>query len=215
MKILILLLSWLFLLPGLFSQELKLKSNQSGLFSVGLRSTSSIFEHKTLGINGFGYGMQFRLQLADRLNTEWFGDYMRGNIDNLANRTDYHIGWSVMYYFTDKVAPPVKPYLVVGHCFDKTELVDNSNRNNRISKMSSAIQAGAGVHFNITERFDITFLAQYMFHLGPDVHAHIENDMVMLHKKKGAGIEGHLLLNLGINYKIVDLWHGGKNKKRD
>ncbi len=198
-----------------FSQELKLKSNQAGLLSVGLRSTSSVFEHKTLGINGFGYGMQFRLQLSDRLNTEWFGDYMRGSIDQLASRTDYHIGWSVMYYFTDKIAPPVKPYLIVGHCFDKTELVDNSNRNNQISKASSAIQAGAGVHFNLTERFDITLLAQYMFHLGPDVHAHIENDMVMLHKKKGTGIEGHLLLNLGINYKIVDLWHGGKNKKID
>ncbi len=197
-----------------YSQELNLKTSQGGLFSLGIRSTTSIFEHKDFGINGFGYGGQFRLQLSNRLNTEWFADFMRGNINQLANRTDYHVGWSVMYYFTDKIAPPVKPYIVAGHCFDKTKLVDNSDRSNQVTKNSSAIQAGAGVHFNITERFDITFTAQYMFHLGQDVHAHIENDMVMLHKKKGTGIEGHLLLNLGINYKIADLWHGGKKKKQ-
>lgn len=195
-----------------YAQELPIKTNQGGLFSISLRSTTSIFEHKDFGINGFGYGGQLRLQFANRLNTEWFADYMRGNIDNLASRTDYHVGWSVMYYFTDKVAPPVKPYIIAGHCFDKTELVDNSDRSNRISKNSSAIQAGGGVHFNITERMDITFVAQYMFHLGPDVHAHIENEQVMLHREKGTGIEGHLLLNLGINYKIADLWHGKKKK---
>lgn len=195
-----------------YAQELPIKTNQGGLFSIGLRSTTSIFEHKDFGINGFGYGGQLRLQFANRLNTEWFADYMRGNINNLASRTDYHIGWSVMYYFTDKVAPPVKPYIIAGHCFDKTELVDNSDRSNRISKNSSAIQAGGGVHFNITERMDITFVAQYMFHLGPDVHAYIENEQVMLHREKGTGIEGHLLLNLGINYKIEDLWHGKKKK---
>lgn len=196
-----------------YSQTLNLKKNQGGLFSLGLRSTMSVFEHKEFAVGGFGYGGQFRLQFSNRLNTEWFADYMRGNINQLANRTDYHVGWSVMYYFTDKIAPPVKPYILAGHCFDRTELVDNSDKNNRITKNSSAIQAGAGVHFNITERFDITFTAQYMFHLGKDVHAHIENDMVMLHNKKGTGIEGHLLLNLGINYKIADLWHGGKKKK--
>lgn len=196
-----------------FSQELKLKNTQGGLFSIGVRSTVSVFEHKNMGITGFGYGGQLRLQFADRLNTEWFADYKRGNINNLASRTDYHVGWSVMYYFTDKIAPPVKPYIIAGHCFDRTELTDNSDRTNKIVKNSSAIQAGAGVHFNLSPRIDITFVAQYMFHLGKDVHAHIENEQVMLHTKKGTGIEGHLLLNLGINYKIADLWHSLKKKK--
>jgi opacity protein-like surface antigen len=108
----------------------------------------------------------------------------------------------------------VKPYIIAGHCFDRTELRDNSDKTNKINKNSSAIQAGGGVHFNLTERFDITLTAQYMFHLGKDVHAHIENDKVNLHYKKGTGIEGHLLLNLGINYKISDLWYGGKKKKQ-
>lgn len=214
MKYLLSIVIIVFSFSDIISQELNIKKNQGGLFSVGVRSTTSIFEHKSLGINGFGFGGQFRLQLADRINTEWFADYMRGNISQLASRTDYHIGWSVMYYFTDKTAPPVKPYIIAGHCFDRTELTDNSDRTNSIVKNSSAIQAGAGVHFNLTERFDITFTAQYMFHLGKDVHAHIENEAVMLHSKKGTGIEGHLLLNFGINYKIADLWYGGKKKKQ-
>ena len=173
----------------------------------------NIFDHGNLGVNSFGYGGQFRLQLANRLSTEWFADYTRGNIEHLANRTDYHVGWSVMYYFTDKIAPPVKPYILAGHCFDRTKLEDNSDRSNSIVKNSSAIQAGAGVHFNLTERMDITFTANYMFHLGKDVHGHVEADDVHFHFEKGTGIEGHLLLNLSFNYKIVDLWKGGKKKK--
>lgn len=200
-------------LSGSFAQDIAIKRNQSGIFSLGVRSTTSIFDHDQFGIQGAGYGGQFRLQFANRLNTEWFLDYMRGNIDGMVSRTDYHIGWSVMYYFTDKVSPPVKPYIVAGHCFDRTELVDNTNRNNSIHRGSSAIQAGAGVHFNLSPRMDITLLSQYMFHLGKDAHAHIHDDEVHLELHKGTGIEGHLLITLGINYKIADLWYGGKKKQ--
>ena len=203
----------LFLIWGVNAQELNLKGNQGGLFSFGVRSSMNIFEHGNLGVNSFGFGGQFRLQLANRLSTEWFADYSRGNIDHLANRTDYHIGWSVMYYFTDKLAPPVKPFILAGHCFDRTELVDNSDRTNSITKNSSAIQAGAGVHFNLTERIDLTFTANYMFHLGKDVHGHVDEDEVRFHLEKGTGIEGHLLLNLSFNYKIADLWNRGKKNK--
>ena len=199
---------------AIFAQPLKLKNTQGGLFSLGVRSTTSLFSDKGAAFSGIGWGGQFRIQLAKRLNTEWFLDYMRSNIQHLANRTDYHIGWSVMYYFTDKVAPPVKPYIVAGHCFDRTQIIDNTNSSNRILKNSSAIQAGAGVHFNLSERLDITFLAQYMLHLGKDVHAHIENNQVVLERHQGTGIEGHMLLTLGMNYKIADLWSGNKKKKK-
>jgi opacity protein-like surface antigen len=193
------------------AQPLNIKKNQGGLFSLGVRSTSSFFGD----VNSFGFGGQMRLQFADRLNTEWFADFTRGNIQHRANRSDYHIGWSVMYYFTKKLAPAVKPYILAGHCFDRTVIVDNSNRSHQIVKNSSAIQAGAGVHFNLTERLDITLIAQYMFHLGKDVHAHIHDDGELdLSLTKGTGIEGHLLLNVGINYKIADLWYGGKKKEK-
>lgn len=213
MKRIITIFLILFFIGGINAQELKIKGRQGGLFSLGVRTSMSVFEHNNLGVNSFGFGGQFRLQLTNRLNTEWFADYARGNIDHLANRTDYHIGWSMMYYFTDKLAPPVKPYILVGHCFDRTELVDNSDRNNSILKNSSAIQAGAGVHFNLTDRMDITFTANYMFHLGKDVHGHIEDENVHFHFEKGTALEGHLLLNLSFNYKIVDLWARGKKNK--
>lgn len=209
------LIIFLLLIGGANAQELKLKNQQGGIFSLGVRSTTSIFEHSDFGIQGIGYGGQFRLQFSNRLNTEWFFDYMKGNVDQLVSRTDYHVGWSVMYYFTDKLNPPVKPYIVAGHCFDGTYLYDNTNRDNQISKKSSAIQAGAGVHFNLSPRMDITLTTQYMFHLGPDVHAHIEeNNEIHFEKHKGTGLEGHLLINIGLNYKIADLWYSGKRKNR-
>lgn len=195
------------------SQPLNIKGKQGGLFSLGTRTTTSFFNHNSIGASGLGIGGQFRIQLADRLNTEWFSDYMRSTVDGVANRTDYHIGWSVMYYFTDRTTPRIKPYILAGHCFDGTEIQDNRNPSNRISKLSSAIQAGAGVHFNLTERMDLTLITQYMFHLGADVHAELEDDgHLHLEKHKGTGIEGHLLVTLGINYKIIDLWYGNKKK---
>ena len=61
-------------------------------------------------------------------------------------------------------------------------------------------------HFNLTERMDLTFVSQYMIHLGEDIHAEVEHGVVHYEKHKGAGLEGHLLFHLGINYKIADLW---------
>lgn len=192
------------------AQPLTLKKDQSGIFSLGVRSTVSAFNGSEIGNNGFGYGGQFRIQFADRINSEWFLDYVTGPItfdDKVyGHRTDYHIGWSVAYYFTDKMAPPVKPYVVVGHCFDRTELRSNTEPVDFMKKGSSAIQAGAGVHFNLSERLDLTLVGQYMFHLGEDVHAELNDGALAFHREKGAGLEGHMLFNMSINYKIADLW---------
>lgn len=197
------------------SQELTIKNTQGGIFSLGVRTTTSVFEHQDFGISGSGYGGQFRIQLSNRLNTEWFFDYMKGNIQNKASRTDYHVGWSVMYYFTDKPNPVVKPYILAGHCFDRTELYDNSNRSNSIFKNSSAIQAGGGVHFNLSPRMDITLISQYMFHLGKDVHAHIHDDEpIEFERHNGTGMEGHLLVTVGLNYKIADIWNKGRKGRQ-
>ena len=188
------------------SQSLNIKKTQSGLFSLGVRSTVSTFNGGESANNGLGVGGQFRLQLADRINTEWYADYIQGNLGDYASRTDYHIGWSVMYYFTDKPNPLLKPYFVVGHCFDGTKLMDNTDRTNSVSKKSSAVQAGLGFHLNLSERMDLSFNTQYMIHLGGDVHAHYEDNHVHFEKVKGTGLEGHLLFHIGINYKIADLW---------
>ncbi len=192
------------------AQPLKIRKNQSGMFSLGVRTTLSTFNGGDFGNNGFGVGGQYRLQFADRINSDWFFDYITSDVDDFAKRTDYHIGVSIMSYFTKKPFPFFKPYLVAGYCFDWTDLVATNDASNRVTQRSSAVQAGAGFHLNLSERMDLSFVSQYMIHLGGDFHAHRHDDgSVGFEKHEGAGLEGHLLFHIGINYKIADLW--GRN----
>ncbi len=190
----------------LFSQELKLKNSRSGLLSLGVRSTISAFNGHEDESSGFGIGGQFRLQFADRVNSDWFFDYITSDISDVATRIDYHIGWSVLYYLTKDPATRLKPYLLAGHCFDYTLLQDNSNVSQRKERFSSAVQAGGGVHFNLTPRLDLSFATQYMLHLGNEIHAEVHNGNLEFHEGEGTSFEGHLLFQLSINYKIADLW---------
>jgi hypothetical protein len=180
-----------------------------GLFSLGLRNTVSAFSHGNPKDFGYGVGGQFRLQLADRINTEWYADILANNVYNKAYRYDYHIGWSVMYYllhpkgFTRKLTP----YVVAGHCFDYTRVRFNQTDKPPQFRWSSAVQAGLGCHYNITPRFDITFKTQYMLHLGNELHAHPNtNGEIIIEEHKNAGWEGHLLFTLSANYKLARLW---------
>jgi hypothetical protein len=193
---------------AVFGQQLNLRKGEGGLFSLGVRSTLSGF----IGSNvlssgtGFGLGGQFRIQPAKMVNTDWFFDYITENAGDLANRTDYHIGWSVLYYPILKPAAFARPYILAGHCFDYTKLEENANRTNYLERWSSAVQGGIGVHLNLSERLDLSLLGQYMIHLGTDIHEEYENGQVIFHEEKGGTLEGHLLFNASINYKIADLW---------
>lgn len=190
-----------------YSQPLKIKKNQSGIVGFGVRSTISTFNGGDFGNNGFGIGGQYRIQIADRINSEWFFDYITANVGDFASRKDYHIGVSIMSYFTKKPNPLIKPYIVAGYCFDYTELMANNDPSNRMDKLSAAVQAGAGFHLNLSERLDLSFVSQYMIHLGEDIHAHLHDDRTVgFEKEEGSGLEGHLLFHIGINYKIADLW---------
>lgn len=190
-----------------YSQPLTLKENQGGLFSLGTRTTFSAFNGHEDETAGLGVGGQFRLQFADQVNSDWFFDYMQSSIGDYASRTDYHIGWSVLFYFTKKPFPPVKPYILAGHCFDYTRIASNFNRSNFQERWSSAVQAGAGVHFRLSDRLDLSLVGQYMIHLGNELGAEMHDDGEFhIHEHKGASLEGHLLVNVGIHYKIADLW---------
>ncbi|MCR9173297.1 MAG: outer membrane beta-barrel protein [bacterium] len=186
--------------------SLKVKGNRGGILSLGMRSTLSTFNGHHNESNGFGVGGQFRLQFSDRVNSDWFFDYIQSDVGDFATRTDYHIGWSVLYYPLKNTQPLVQPYILAGHCFDRTFMVENGNRSNSITRWSSAAQAGLGVHFNITERFDISVVSQYMLHLGNEIGAHEHDGHVEFHEVSGSSMEGHLLFHVGLNYKIADLW---------
>lgn len=191
-----------------YAQSLNVRGGRGGIVSVGQRTTFSLFngeqEKAALGLGG-----QFRIQLSDRVNTEWFLDYLP-TTNSFTRRTDGHIGWSVMFYPLKNAFPKVQPYLVAGYCFDYTKHIDLSNRSNFVERWSSAVQAGAGVHFNLTERLDLTVLSQYMIHLGTDVHSHVINNQVSFEEHRGGALEGHLLTTISFNYKIADLWNSKK-----
>lgn len=188
------------------AQPFNIKNNQGGIVSVGMRTTVSTFNEGQFGNVGMGVGGQFRIQFADQVNSDWFFDYITGDEGDFAHRTDYHIGWSVIFYPSKRLDMKVRPYILAGHCFDYTKLVDNSNRNNYMERWSSAVQGGGGMHFNLSPRLDLSLVGQYMIHLGTDVHAEYEANAVTFRQEKGASLEGHLLFHVGINYKIADLW---------
>ncbi|MGZ3861788.1 MAG: hypothetical protein ACXVPN_00110 [Bacteroidia bacterium] len=186
-----------------------MKNSYSGVFSMGARSTISTFNDGKWQNAGTGAGGQFFIQATNRVNTAWFFDYITSGVGDYANRTDYHIGWSVMYYLVPsnaEKAPKIQPYILAGHCFDYSNFKDNTDNNNFAERWSSAAQAGIGTHFNLTNRFDLNVQGQYMIHLGNDIDAEKENGVVVFKQDPGVNLQGHILFTIGVNYKLADLW---------
>jgi outer membrane protein W len=185
-----------------------------GTIQVGMRTTLSMFNHDAS--MGYGVGGQFRVWLAKKVNTEWFADYLTTNLNGLGKRNDAHIGWSVMFYpFEGKLQSKFNPYIVAGHCFDYTKVtpfntVTNLNTDEFKERWSSATQAGLGVHWNITSKFNISMSTQYMIHLGNNIHTHTHEvngvRELTIVEERGASMEGHLLTTLSLNVRLGDLW---------
>lgn len=200
------------------AQEREHLDKESGYFQLGVRNTVSAFSDD--GAYGFGYGGQFRIRVLQRVNTDWFADYITTDIAGLARREDLHIGWSVLAYpfNCETTQGKITPYILAGHCFDYTKVSLNQS-NIYKDKYSSAVQAGVGAHYNVTDRMDISLTTQYMMHLGYDVHAHVvlNNDgqrEVEIEKEPIRGIEGHLLINVSMNVRLFDMWDQHRVRKK-
>ncbi|MDZ4665801.1 MAG: hypothetical protein SGJ15_13060 [Bacteroidota bacterium] len=193
----------LFFLCSLSSQTDETNTKNGGWFSLGARSTLSAFSDEGAGI---GTGGQFRIQLADQVNTEWFADYITINIDDKVRSDYYHIGWSVMFYPL-KNAKKIKPYILAGHCFDYNRVTLISSPSISVDRWGSAVQAGLATHFNITERFDLTLSSQYMVHLSTVLRTHIEPNNIAITEEQSTILHGHLLTTISLNYKIGKLWN--------
>ncbi|MDX1651406.1 MAG: hypothetical protein R3277_02865 [Brumimicrobium sp.] len=188
------------------AQELESAGSNSGWFSLGVRSTVNLFDHDGTGI---GSGGQFRIRLNDRLNTDWFADYITINSNDEIRSEYLHIGWSVLFY----PLPPksyaerrIQPYILAGHCFDynkKTLIADPSVQADR---WGSAVQSGLGFHFFLSERIDLSLTSQYMIHLTKAIDGHSHGNGIELHASEHSGLEGHLLTTVSLNYKICRLW---------
>jgi len=195
---------------------------KSGYLGFGVRNTFSVFNGGNFDYVGMGIGGHFRIPITQRINTEWYADYISNNIGNMGHRTDYHIGWSVMYYVISPFVSSVgeagslmrirmfTPFVEAGHCFDYGGIYKNGDTKPSAERWSSAVQAGAGTHYNISPRFDITLKAQYMMHLGNDIHGHVRNGVLEVEEHEHGGLEGHLLFTLSVNYKLIKLWEKKK-----
>ena len=191
---------------------------ESGYFSLGVRTAYSAFSDA--GYSGMGYGGQFRIRVLKGVNTDWFGDYITTDIAGIAKREDVHIGWSILAYpfNSDMTTGKFTPYILAGHCFDWSK-VSKNDVNNPMGKekWSSAVQAGLGVHYNFTDRMDLSLTAQYMMHLGKAIHAEVTDidgvKDVIITQSKISGIEGHMLINLSINVRLFDMWDQHHKRK--
>ncbi len=201
MKPLIIATAQLLLATSAYCQQ----SNATGTFSIGTRNTISAFNHDEA--MGKGVGGQVRLQLGRQVNTEWYFDYITSGMP-LTARNDYHIGWSLMFYFKNNsdFKKILQPYLLAGHCFDNTKVFEKNNGSNSASRLSLATQAGIGTHINITPAFDCSISGQYMTHFGKDIDTSIEDGKPVIQKAGYTGLDGHLLFTVSFNYKLVKLW---------
>jgi len=208
---------------SMFGQVRKKNQNVGGQFSLGVRSTVSLFSDAGSGI-GTGAGGQFRIRLYNFMGTEFFGDYLMSSIGTLGTRTDYHVGWSVVFYSPKKrkykSLRPI-PYFLAGHCFDYTRIQGNNpfyqSSYSIASRWSSAVQAGLGMHIPFTDKIDLSLSAQYMIHLGKDLTTETRytgnnqtGDAFLHVEKEDAGIDGHLLISVSLNVRFADLWQDKK-----
>ncbi|HNS12167.1 MAG TPA: hypothetical protein PKM97_06095 [Bacteroidia bacterium] len=201
-------MSLLFTISGKAGSWKFLSESGSGDFSLGTRNAVSLFNDIPGESPGIGIGGQFRIQFSDKINTEWYLDYITSTIGNIGARNDYHIGWSVMYYFGKSTGFEkfLKPYLIAGHCFDYTEVYEKKKPKIKKDRLSMATQAGLGTHFNITPRLDFSLSTQYMMHFGNEIHAHEEEGKFIMEEESHTTPGGHLLSVLSINYKFAKLW---------
>lgn len=195
----------------LFAQSNNSDKNyfNGGRFSLGARTTVSAFDEDGVGI---GTGGQFRIQLSRRVNTDWFADYIVINDHDIARSEYYHIGWSVLFYVKDEQWYPKtwQPFILAGHCFDynKKSLINNSDVFKE--RWGSAVQAGLGTHINLSPRFDITLMSQYMIHLTSGFEVEKINDGYDIVSHDHSILQGHLLTTVGINYKLFNIWREKK-----
>lgn len=201
----IFLLLFLWQIKGMAQDAKPNPSSKAGWISLGGRSTWSFFDDDGTGI---GTGGQYRVQFSSRVNTDWYADYISINMSNKVRSEYLHIGWSVLFYPFQGLQYPklLQPYILAGHCFDYNRKTVMSQPSIYKERGGSAVQAGLGTHFNLSERFDFSLTCQYMIHLTKEIRADITGNTVELVKEKGSAFEGHLLTTLSFNYKIFRLW---------
>ncbi len=186
---------------------LSAQQKPSGTFSLGTRNTVSMFNEDAA--IGKGIGGQFRVRLGNKLNSEWYFDYITSKDGSLTYRNDYHIGWSLLFYMGDNFYEDrlLQPYFILGHCFDRSVVTAQADKSNTANRISMATQAGLGTHININPRFDCSLSAQYMVHFGKDIEVKEDEEGLVIQKANFTNADGHLLFTISFNYKLAHIWN--------
>jgi hypothetical protein len=207
-------------------KRLRLRPEEAGYFELGMRSTLSFFDHQSY--TGVGYGGQFRLRPGGMLNTEWYSDYIRTDIEGLGDRETVHIGWSVMIYpfHKNELMQKLSPYLIGGNCFDYSKVTSNVlySTNETIesitrTRWTTAVQGGVGFSYQMGRQFNLSTSVQYMQHIGNSLHVEVvdpgtdsygdnyESDKYLVidddHHKE-IELEGHMLATVSLNFLLFD-----------
>ena len=187
--------------------------DNTGYLSMGARNSFGIFTTNGKYFVGTGAGGQFALQIAKNFNSQWFSDWIVSNIDNKAQRSDFHSGFSMMPEVislrTGKTQIAIFP--IGGFCIDYTKFSITTGNNYTfgpatVERYSFAAQVGAGLTIPISNKFDFTFDVHYMTHIGTDVDIKMDDIGVILVKDTGTNLEGHLFFAISMDYKLFRIW---------
>jgi len=190
-------------------------SEKSGYFSVTSRTSISMWGLNQWKLSGLGKGTAFRIQISDRLNTEWYGDFIKTQYKGKVYRWDRHLTNSIMFYFKkpDTLKHKFHPFISASvFCLDFTHIESIGPGGQSMQRFSLSQQFGIGSHFFLTERADLSVYMQYYNHLGNDIHIEeLADGTIQLEEHRGRiSLEGHMFFVFSAGYRIGDLW--GKNK---
>ncbi|MDA9563865.1 hypothetical protein N9R81_04230 [Flavobacteriales bacterium] len=196
------------------------RDNGAGQIEFGTRTSISLFDDHLFP--GIGYGGQFRIRVNNRINTEWYGDYIKTDIGGLGTRQTAHIGWSVTFSPIEKSLTKNSfiPYFIAGHCFDYASVSSNlygDGLRNQQQRLTTAVQMGIGATYYLGDRVNLALSTQYMYHIGKDLHVEVVKtghptdehpdygeDYLIIEDGHGAVLEGHLLTTLSLNVLLFD-----------
>jgi len=193
------------------------EDNSPRYISFGARSCTSIFFSNGKRYVGTGAGGQFGAQITPHFNSHYFADWIVSNIDNNAQRIDFHSGFSMMpAVLTPKIkSTPVSIFPLGGICIDYTRFTITTGKNStggprKLDRYSFAVQAGAGATFGVTPRLDFSVQGHYMVHIGTDIDMKLDGDNVTLIRENGTNLEGHFVVAVSMDYKLIKIWNPKK-----
>ena len=215
LRIIIAVLIFSFPLSMVQAQE-KSPLNPVGYLSMGARNCFSSFFANKKAFIGTGAGGEFGLRIAKDFNSHWFADWIVSNVGNVAQRIDFHSGFSMM---PEVVSAPVgnkhlNMFPLAGICIDYTKFQITAGKNatsgpNWLERYSFAVQAGCGVTLPVSNRLDVSLEAHYMLHIGTCLGINLNGNEVQLLKMQPGQpwcLEGHYVLALSMDFKLFKLW---------